>query len=67
MTITVRTPKLAYLSQPEPGRVFLNLQFEEVGISRGQGPFEQVELNADQLRNIVIDGVAIALSAKAVT
>ncbi len=67
MTITVRTPKLAYLSQPEPGRVFLNLQFEEVGISRGQGPFEQIELNADQLRNIVIDGVAIALSAKAVT
>lgn len=55
-----RTPKLAYLTQPEPGRVFLNLQFEGApGITRGLASFERVELNGDQLRNILADGVGM--------
>ena len=55
----IRTAKHAYLTQPEPGRVFLNLQFNEPGITRGVARLERVELTGDQLRNILADGVGM--------
>lgn len=57
----IRIPALAYLTQPEEGVFFLNLQFAEPGIARGAGPFERIKLSTAQLRNIAADAVAMAL------
>lgn len=50
--------KLAYLSQPAPGVVILNLQVEGVHYAR-------IELTRDQLRDIVVEGAAFALREQA--
>lgn len=55
MTIN-RQAKLAFITQPEPGRYAINLKYEEPGIERGQGPFERVEITREQLCNLVADG-----------
>jgi hypothetical protein len=63
--IPVRIPALAYLSEPEEGVVYLNLQFNEPGITRGVGPFERILLSHNQLRNIATDAVVMALKSTA--
>ncbi len=56
MIVTDRTAKLAFLTQPEPGRYMLNLQFDEPGMARGQS-VERVEITREQLGNLCADGV----------
>lgn len=50
--------KLAYLTQPAPGVIHLNLQVE------GRD-YERIELTKDQLSNIVVEGAAFALRERA--
>ncbi|MGM4997814.1 hypothetical protein AB8A05_04050 [Tardiphaga sp. 538_B7_N1_4] len=50
--------KLAYLTQPAPGVILLNIQIE------GR-EFERVEVTRDQLANMVVEGAALALKERA--
>lgn len=59
----IRQPTLAYLTQPEPGVVYLNFKFAEPGITRGQGPFERIQLTHNQLCNMLLDGLPMALGS----
>ena len=47
--------KLAYLTTPAPGRYMLNFQ------PFGSEELMSVEIGPDQMRNILIDGVALML------
>lgn len=47
--------KLAYLTTPEAGRYLLNVQ------AFGSDELISVEIGPDQMRNILIDGVALML------
>lgn len=49
-----RTAKIAYITQPSPGVILLNIQVEG-------WPFQRVEITKAQLGNIIVDGAAIAL------
>lgn len=51
MTIHSRA-QLAYLTDPAPGVVLLNLQIN--------GEFSRIELTQRQLANILVDGAAMA-------
>jgi hypothetical protein len=48
-------PRLAYLTQPSPGMILLNLQFSD-----GELPL-RLELTQRQLAAILVDGTAMAL------
>ena len=47
--------KLAYLTTPDPGRYMLNFQLF------GSDELITIEVGPDQMRNILIDGVALML------
>jgi hypothetical protein len=47
---------MAYLTQPAPGVILLNIQIDG-------GEFQRVEITKAQLGNIIVDGAAIALRA----
>ena len=47
--------KLAYLTTPDPGRYMLNVQ------AFGSAELISIEVAPDQMRNILIDGVALML------
>ncbi len=50
--------KLAFLTQPKPGVVFVNYQLP------GQDGLQQVEITLDHLRGFVADGAAMAFRAR---
>lgn len=52
---SVRVAKLAYLTQPAPGRFVLNLQLQ------GGLELSRVEISRAQLGNILVDGAGMAL------
>lgn len=60
MSISVRSPNLAFLTQDAPGATvaYLNLQFMEIGITRGQGPLERVVLSNEQMTRLNADFAA---------
>jgi hypothetical protein len=47
--------KIAYLTTPSPGRYMLNIQ------AFGSDDLMSVEIGPDQMRNILVDGVALML------
>jgi hypothetical protein len=55
----MKTARLAYLTQPSPDVILLNLQVAE--------DIERVEITRDQLRNILIDGAAMAFREQKVS
>jgi hypothetical protein len=55
MIVRERIAKRAFLSFAE-GKPVLNLQFDELGIARGEA-LERIEILPEQLGNICADGV----------
>jgi hypothetical protein len=50
--------KLAYLTQPAPGKFLLNLQ------TKGQDDITRIEVTADQVRGFIADGAVMAFRAR---
>jgi hypothetical protein len=56
--------RLAYITEPEPDTVWLNLQFDPdqprvTDVTASGSRFERVQITRDQLANIVKDGVGV--------
>jgi hypothetical protein len=56
--------RLAYITQPEPDTVLLNLQFDPdqprvVDVTATGSRFERIQISRTQLENIVKDGVGV--------
>jgi hypothetical protein len=58
------TARLCYVTQPEPGTLVLNLQFDRdatrviEGMSDG-AHLERIQISREQLANIIKDGVGV--------